>query len=388
MSSQVFQWTFNPAGEAPTLDGRWYAADSPWNKPIPDSPSLHADSADMRLGFKYTANMASSAERQTVRLDGATTNPYSTNSYLFSLAYSGVPSVWIPPGGTSNVTVDIIFAPCGRTRSVPLDTAMDLEHPAQITFDNAAVMMLDDGAEWNFYKLAKPTWEALESTAPCFSRTNSGSQWSAVIAESISGGWEGQGYDGGALTYRESGTNAGGGMVRIRDFQQPAGSSWDHAIAIVGGPISKGAHSGGGDSTTIHPANVPPFSHGTGDNNWDTMKTLYCIPYGARIQFDPSIDFSHLNQDGSLAVGTGDAPEWKKQYCRTMQTYGAYVVDSNSTPDAATSGPAPPWTTVFQYPYQDFYGLNGFESPGTDDVIPKALYTHIRVLDWDDPDNY
>lgn len=373
--------TLFPGDGAPNQTGRWYSDDSAFNKPIPANPAIHSNSANFVKGLKYVCGKTTPTETGQVRVDASTTNPFAGSGHIFNLAYNGVPSVGIVSDSDATQILRVNYPPCGTTYSIPFPAGLDLQND---TTENSLALILPDGTEWDFYKITDPDTTPVLSDQHCFT-TADGVTWAAVLAIKHTpgvgqGGWTGKGY--GETATRESNTYNGAGMIRTRDFQTASGGTWDHAIALVGGPISKGALSSGQGSGAFWPANVAPFSHGVGDNNNNTMNATYCIPYGARIQLDPTLVIDQLNNDGTFTGGgSGNAPEWKKQYCRTLQVYGAYPVDSNS------SGTGTGWTTIFQWPYTLFLNTLGFGN-GSDDNIPPTLAASLRVLDWNDPNNY
>lgn len=362
--------------------GRWYSDDSAFNKDIPASPSIHPNSANFVQGLRYVCGQTSGAETAQTRVDGSSTNPLAGSDHILNLAYNGVPSVGVADDSSSLVDVLTNYPPCPAVLvQIPIPAGMALQADGQ---ENSCLVVDRQGREWDCFKITAPGVTPILSDQDCFT-TPQGSAWAAVIAILHqpgvgAGGWTGKGY--GETSTRESGSYNGTGMIRTRDFQVAAGGHWDHAIAIVGGAISKGALSSGQSSGVFWPAHVLPFSRGVGDNNQNTMNATYCIPYGAKVQLDPALDISQLNNDGTFTGGgAGSAPEWKKMYCRTLQVKGMIPVDSNS------SGPGTGWTTILQWPYTLFLNTLGFGN-GSDDRIPPALAASLRVLDWNDPANY
>lgn len=337
-------------------NGRWYSDDSPWNASIPANARVAPGNDKYSIGFKYAAGVSTAKETAAARADGSSFNPLASAPipHIFNLAYGGIPSVGIASTDTPLVRVRINYSPGGELRlQIPVGLVLP---PGPET---TVAILLPDGREIDCYKLSAPG-QPLEFSDKIVYQTPDSDAWTAVIAAVSQSGWVGPGY--GMSSTRESNTLNGSGMIRPRDFMTPAGGHWDHAIALVGGPLTT--------------SNVPPFSHGVGDNNKGTMKPAYCVPYGAHIQLDPTLNIDLLNNDGTFVVsGSGNAPEWKKQYCRTLQVKGAFPVDSNS------SGVGTGWTSVMQYPYTQFINMLGFGN-GSDDNIPASLAGSLRVLDW------
>jgi len=210
-----------------------------------------------------------------------------------------------------------------------------------------AVMQSATGEEWDFYKVTPPGVTPVNS-APALN-CPADSNWQAVIVAYHNPGWTGS---GSGISTRESGTFLGAGTIRPRDTQMAAGSTWDHAIALGYQGVT---------SSYVAPAII---SNGTcGD-------TSACVPMGARLQLDPSINCSTWSSISS---------EWMRQECRTLQTYGAIVVangngfiaeddasaqSSNSAADGGGSGYVYPWNT------------------GGSTHLPADLVSHLRVIDW------
>jgi hypothetical protein len=197
------------------------------------------------------------------------------------------------------------------------------------------VMVSDTGVEWDFFKLTKPGVTPLSSGPVCPATNN----WAATVVARVDPGWTGSGTFRGSP--RASGTLYGSGLIRPRDTRKPPGSTWDHAVAL--------AYRGTLAGTYAWPA---IRTDGT------CTDSSACIPEGARLQLDPSIDC------GTRASLTA---KWQRQLCRTLQRYGLIVVDTGS----ALLAQNPLSLGSYIYPWAPGWG-----------TLPVDLATHLRVIDW------
>jgi len=258
-----------------------------------------------------------------------------------------VPSVWIATSATPLVTVEINWpTTCHQsTIQVPIPagavpSASGDPEPVM------TVLQADTGEEWDFFKVTAPGVTPVNSTGP--QNCPADSRWQAVIVAHHSPGWTGA---GAGTSTRASGTLLGAGTIRPRDTKLPAGSSWDHAIAFAYNGTTSGY--------------VAPAISSSGQ----CSNTTACVPMGTRLQLDPSIDCSTWPSITS---------EWMRQECRTLQRYGAIVVDSGngfiaenwasaqSTIPAADGG-----GTGYRYPWNS--------GPSH---LPADLAARLRVIDW------
>ena len=177
---------------------------------------------------------------------------------------------------------------------------------------------------------------------PC-SKTNEWTAAKMVTTNWISGNGELRG------SVRGSGTPEGAGTILPRDTQQPADANWGHALAVSY------------RNTCSHALRwclyVPPATQedGTGTNR------AIDVPEGARFQLDPAID---CDTWPSLRYA------WQRQMCRTLQVYGAIIVDTTN----GAMGIYVQWIGsigTYRYPWQRIYSR-----------FPNDLLSHFRVLAW------
>src|SRR5204863_7067238 len=125
------------------------------------------------------------------------------------------------------------------------------------------------------------------------------------------------------------------------DAKAPPGSTWDHAVALAYPGTLAGAHA------------WPALS-----SDGRCADASSCLPMGARVQLDPSINCSKW---------PGVSSEWQKQLCRTIQRYGMIVIDTGAALEAqnpvSTGGYAYPWASDLRQ-------------------LPADLAAHLRVIDW------
>jgi hypothetical protein len=237
---------------------------------------------------------------------------------------------------TPYVNVTINYPSCGaRTMQVPIPSGTAVEG----SNESDLVVHAPDGTEYDLYKATPPGAAPLSSGPSC---SGSGT-WAATVGYKLVPGWTGNGYGQGSP--RGSGVALAAGIIRPRDTQTASGGTWDHALAM--------AYPGTCGSGQTHPRYVAPATTGDG-----TYGGTACIPMGARIQLDPSINCSTW---ATLKY------EWIRQECRTLQRYGAIVVDTGAGFFA-----------------QDSRSLNGYTYPwsGGDTHLPSDLMSHFRVIDW------
>jgi hypothetical protein len=246
---------------------------------------------------------------------------------------NSVPSVYYASNATPTVTVQLNFPTCGAARfqiPIPLGampgngSSADAEAPMVIANS-------DTGDEWDLFK-ATPPGATPKSSGPVCPAT---SNWAATVITRNSPGWTGMGVGN---TYAASGLLGGGGLMRPRDTQKPAGATWDHALSMSY-PRTR--------NTYVAPATRTdgPYSDAAS------------IPMGSRIQLDPAFDVN------SLAI-----PEWQKQMLRTMQVYGVIVVDSGSA--IHNEGYASAHASGYRWPWES----------GGPITIPSSVVSHFRVL--------
>jgi hypothetical protein len=246
-----------------------------------------------------------------------------------------VPAVWVASSSTPLVTVQINHPTCNARRvRAPIPTravASVASDPEQ----SIAVMVSDTGVEWDLFQVTRPGVKPASSGPVCPATNN----WAATVVARANPGWTGSGTFRAA--YRASGTLAGSGLIRPRDTKRPAGTAWDHAVAL--------AYPGTRSGKYVWPAI---------STDGRCTDSSACIPMGARLQLDPSIRCSR-RKDLSA--------EWKRQFCRTLQKYGMIIVDSGS----AVVAQNPVSLGSYVYPWAPDWGQ-----------LPAELADHLRVIDW------
>lgn len=301
---------------------RWYACASSFNTPIPASVAIHPNSASFVQGMVNDRNSAGYS-------------PLTPSAKWERVAYvDSTPTVPLQRNCCGGCNTELTQAPLPAS-FVPWESGES----------HALLMNRSDGSEWNIYELSRPGIAPLHigSESVCAANAN----WQSQVFAKHVPGWKGTGYDPATDTrgYRGSKINAGAGLIRTLDMAMPAGSTWPHALSLALYPTSNG---------TSWPRFVAPARAGDGTVAAGT-------PEGARVQLDPSFDV------GAQLAGQ---PEWKKMFARTLQTYGAIVVDTGR--ETFREGPpsgADPWL-----------GLSGWN--GTDTHMPDSVLSHLRVIDW------
>jgi hypothetical protein len=323
---------------------RLYSCASAWNRPIPVPAPVHPASDQMRQGW---LDQLSKYGRQPFGVTIATETD--------ALAY--------PTTSTPLVEVHLNRETCSQQIfHIPIPSDFKV---AGVVESHAAVLA-PSGTEWDFYKITSPDQTPLRGSSS-WPQCPANGHWNAVIIQELPAstyGWNGLGY--GLYSPRASSTNEASGIIRLRDMQKtPRGGTWDHALHIAIDSTSDGS---------VWPRAVAPAKGGDGQcgGSWAPIPKNECIPEGARIQLDPAIDCTTWP---SLAT----AEEWKRVWCRTMQRYGAIVVDtgsgmateSNKSSDKGDCAPASCFAGSLDWKF--YAGWNN---------LPTDLYTHLRVIDW------
>lgn len=244
-----------------------------------------------------------------------------------------VPAVYYASRATPLVTVQVNFPSCdAREVRAPIPANALPDGPPE---GGMTVMVQKSGVEWDFFKLTRPGVKPLSSGAVC----RATDKWAATVVAKADPGWRGSGTLKAAP--RASGTLNGSGLIRPRDTRKPPGATWDHAIALAYPGTLAGTH--------VWPAVRTDGTCGDPDA---------CIPLGARLQLDPSLECSSWP---TLVA------EWQRQLCRTLQRYGLIIVDSGS----ALLVQNPVSLGSYAYPW-----IPGWAT------LPADLAAHLRVLDW------
>jgi hypothetical protein len=256
---------------------------------------------------------------------------------------SAQPTAAIATSSTPNVTVQLNFPSCNYKQfQIPIPAGTKL---ASYTEASMSVMAAD-GGEWDLFKVTPPGVTPLSSGVQCPATNN----WAATVITYNNPGWTGSG-SGPNRSYRGTGTLGGTGMIRPRDTQTPAGGTWDHAIALGYHLTSDGS---------VHPSFVAPATGGDGTCFNKSYPGVQCIPEGGRLQLDPSINCSAWASLQTMG-------EWARQECRTLQSYGAIIVDTGAGFVTDYYQQVAPYT----YPW-NWNNVN----------LPLDLLSHLRVIDW------
>jgi hypothetical protein len=215
-----------------TVEGRWYAADSPFNVPIAARPRLAPH------------------QRSRVRALVAGVGPGESWGY----AYDYVPTVWIADASTPRRCVHVTFT--GRPAcGVPIP---DEAVPDPGAEGHMTVVTSDGLQEWSFFKAAK----------------GAGGAWSAALVKRTRG-LTGSGVTSGAT--HASGFQDGAALTRPRDFRLHAdGGAFDHALKFSSELALRG-----------HVA--PAVTH-----DGDCRDPRRCFPEGTRLQLDPGYPCGEL----------------------------------------------------------------------------------------------
>jgi hypothetical protein len=274
---------------------------------------------------------------------------------------NSVPVVGTATAATQRVTVWINNNAChdGGSYQVPIPAGLwpEVHTTSSYTESQMAVMESDTGVEWDMFQLSSPGDRRLYAHG-----TNLGcptNEWSASMVSKLNPGWNGTGYNSGPWGgHGGSGMFSGSGVVRARDARLPAGSTWDHALALAYLNTSNG---------TVNPSFVPPARGGDGTCDYGRVPGAGCIPEGARIQLDPSINCATWPSLQASPYG-----EWAKQLCRTLQQYGMIVVDTGGG-------------LLNEHHNSYDLGMSGYDLPWYNAGSPKLptdLLPYFRVIDW------
>lgn len=324
-----------PAGVAPSLLGRWYSVDSAFNAPIPEGVAIHANSS---------AIISAMVAQQT-----------TTGSSPWGPTISSVPTVGISTGLETEQRVRDNHPTCFNTS---IQTRFPTGFVVEEEFESKAVILYPDGTEDNFYKLTPPGVATLSSSGgPAAGACTDPTDWGSNIALKSLNCWTGKGYP--IVGGRASRTSGGAGLMRFRDLRTAPLGTWDHALALSHAKTSNGS---------TNPLYVAPASGGDG-----TTAGSGAMPMGARLQLDPAIN---------TFTWPSLTSEYQRQLARTLQVYGAIVID--------TTGSGSPGSLIAEYQCTAshrggsnlFNGINGFSWAGTGYLLPQDLTSHFRVVDW------
>ncbi|MGY1621441.1 hypothetical protein ACI789_04505 [Geodermatophilus sp. SYSU D00965] len=282
-----------------------FAADSPWNSPIPEDPRLDQASDDMATALLEDGGAVALLYDYGVPV-------YEVDAGTPSVAVDCTQTGW----GECPLETEPVRVPDGASPSAGSDGAM-------VVIDRAT------GRVYDFWQ-ARQTgsgWEASWGT------------WAGVDSDGIGG--EAGGATGGATG---AGINLLAGLTRTAEIEE---GRIPHALAIVSDKSCPEVYRYPATKTDGHADSLP------------------CIPQGARIQLDPSIDVSAIP----------DITPGERAVARALQEYGAYVRDSSQVSmgivfEVPTSG-EDPYQEVAGFPW-DYYDM------------PHIPWERIRVLaSWD-----
>jgi O-antigen/teichoic acid export membrane protein len=300
------------------LSPRWYAPDSLWNTPIGPRPRLAPN--DVTLVAALAATPA------------------------IGVAYDYTPAIWYASRSTAKVPVRIDAPRCGaRTIWVPIPKGAI---PDPSPEGHMIIAQTGTNIEYDFWRAQSPNRSPKSSvyySKPC----RIVDEWTATKV--VTTNWRtGSGKELGSP--RGSGTAEGSGVILPRDTEMPAGATWDHALAMSY------------RNTCSDKMRWCPIVAPATQEDGSCTDRASCLPEGARIQLDPSID---CNTWPSMKRA------WERQMCRTLQVYGGIIIDTND------AGPTIP---------DQWYGsLKGYKWPWLRDGqlnLPHDLLSHFRVLAW------
>lgn len=328
----------------PAIDGRLFSAASAFNKPIPADFPLHADSAAM-TGADWVKG-------------------YDANTILrpWLGLFKQFGNIVHVPAGTPNISVKMDNPTCNVLQiQVPIPPGTTAPRPDP---ENTVIFLTEDGKTFEVYQLTAPGVTPYRA-CPADSSWHIGSyaipSWSPGTSD-----WTGLGY--GLDSVRASEISVAAGMVRPASLTSPYPDNFGHAIAIATWRTVAAGQS--------HPRFVQPAAAGDG-----IFTGIGGIPMGARLQLDPAYDID--SDPWVLDHGT-----WAKAYLKTLQVYGAIIVDSGAQvywQEYNLPGGVDPYGGVYPWATAAEYNIGCFTA-GCDQsasiAVPNAVMTHFRVLDW------
>jgi hypothetical protein len=324
------------------INGRWYSTSSVINVPIPASVAIHPDSTSM------------------IQSNPNWIIPSNSSLYNCCKQWLGVRQRWgvsIADASSPQTSITVDYSDnngmvcSSKIVTVLLPSNMLNAYTSPANTDKAGAIMAPDGTEWDVYKLTPPNVQPWNPSCP------PDSHWHAGRVDQQN--WiTGLGYFG--VTASGSHIWTGGGLIRPRDTL--TGLTYDHALTFF-------SYLGCAAGQT-HPRAVVPAETGDG-----VQTGLSCIPAGARVQLDPSIDVTTWPSIVSLSASK---KAWMIPLLKTMQTYGMVLQDN--TPGPAEGGISADWSALVS-PY-----VYPWEADGTGwgyaNGVPFDLMAHFRVIDW------
>ncbi len=294
--------TVTPVVDAGSTGGgsheRPYEADSPWNTPIPQNPTLDANSS------KYMQAIADNNLPITSDCD-----QYALPIYLFDdstprQAVQLREGYWQSYDQGDDIRGAHGYEPVIQNVPIPPDAAQSAGSDGQIIFWNPAT-----GEQWEFWQ-----WRNGQSTDPNGIDAETGrSNYTTLPGLHVATNAIRYHTKDLTRTYKYRGRLNGGGGGRgagtpylagtIRPWEMAQGRI-DHALAFAYAYPASGH---------VYPATK---SDGAGVTGVD-------VPEGARLQLDPSITDAQMTAWGLSANA--------KIIARAMQTYGMYVIDNSGS---------------------------------------------------------
>lgn len=336
---------------------RPYVDTSTYNTPIPASPPIHPLSSQMISGANYWL-LGGTAQDQYKEWLGPRWRTLYWRGDVSTLPT--VPVYVNFKSGTGYV--------CATTPKLNMPMPASF---ANILQGNSAHPVSGDLIVTIVDTVTGDEWEAWKITPPGMASQNiscNNARWNAITCNYFPHDvTQHNGYDL-VSAVSESYIHMPAGLMIPEDFAVANdASAMNHALACF-------THCDANGTNT--PRFVAPAHAGNGFN--DTG-----IPYGGRIQLDPS-----LNIDTWPSVNAKSEP-WRsalKKILKTMQTYGFLMVDGTGGigagglaachPDSLTAG-IYNGTNTFKYPW-DAAGYGWSYANG----IPYDLMDNFRVIDW------
>jgi hypothetical protein len=315
------------------------------NQPIPANPPIHPDSTSMIQNNSNWVLPSSSPYKEWL-------GPRKRTQYE-DIVFASTPLV--------NMYVNYKDATGYGCATTPIAVPM----PADVQTVFTSMPIDQDGTTWIVDENGN-SWEGFAITPPGTASRDiacDSNRWNALRydywpAEEASG--LGYGHGKGASA---SHIQTGAGLIRPQNTQLPTGSNFGHALRINACLGADGTYAG-------HPKYVYPAMGGDG-----AISGAAGIPYGARIQLDPSLDVE------SWASVNAKAEPWReglKKILRTLQVYGAIVVDHSCPQGSGGLETSNGYTALpYVFPWEAAgYGW------GYLDGVPYDLMSRFRVIDW------
>jgi hypothetical protein len=338
-------------GITPSITGRWYALNSAFNTTIPTNPPISPNSTSMIQNNSNWVLPSSSPYKQWLG---------PRQRYALSIQSSSeLPTVpvkvdWNDSTGSLQCSAKIVNTPIPSSWS-----SLFGSFSSDADFDASFAIVSPDGTEWDSWKTTAPGIQPYDSACP------PDSSWHSV-RDDVTNAITGLGYclttDTTCKLAHPSASRIwnGGGLIMPQDTK--TGQPYPHTLYLEGyGYCTAGQP---------NPRYVPPARAGDGRGTGTS-----CIPTGARIQLDPSINVSAWPSVTALPAGE---QAWMVPLLKTMQNYG--LIPADSTSGAGAGGIGATWkASVAPYVYPWDSAGQGW---GYGNGIPYDLMSHFRVIDW------